>query len=82
MAEQNQSVIERLKVCRDGLMPLGQEEVLACFHGLAEVTKKSGLLLNHLLRLNPDELARRGDNELQLYLDLRDAVESLGQRDV
>lgn len=73
------SVIDHLKACDATTMPLQPDEVLRCFQGLSEVTKKSGLLLAHLLRLDPDELARRGDEELQLYLELRDAVEQLGR---
>lgn len=72
------SVIDHLKACDADRMPLAPDEVLHCFHGLSEVTKKAGLLLAHLLRLSPDELGRRGDDELHLYLELREAVEKLG----
>jgi hypothetical protein len=75
---ESQSVIDHLKACDTDRMPLAPDQVLHCFHGLSTVTKKAGLLLSHLLRLSPDELGRRGEEELQLYLDLREAVEKLG----
>ncbi len=75
---ESKTVIDLLKTCADNEMPLVEEEVLRCFHGFANVTKKSGLLLAHLLTLPPHELERRGDKELELYLHLREAVEGLG----
>lgn len=57
-----------------------EHELRLALYDCVEVVKAASILIAYFTGLKEEELTRRGDGELEHYLNLRAAVLGLGQR--
>lgn len=55
-------------------------EAMHALRMLVEVSKPAFLLCLKVMKLEPDELARRGADEVKLYCELQDAIVALSAK--